>query len=104
MGKTRNYREGLLADLRKDPELAAEYITASIQEGMNAFLVAIKDVIDARGGGTEFSTETGVPRESIYKMFKEGGNPTIKNILKALDFAELQLIIVPKKDGQTISA
>ncbi len=103
MGKTKNYREGLLADLREDPELAGEYITASIEEGMDAFLVAIKDVIDARGGGTEFSNETGVPRESIYKMFKEGGNPTIKNILKALDFADLRLNIVPKIDGQTLS-
>ena len=103
MGKTRNYREGLLADLREDPDLAAEYITASIQEGIDAFLVAIKDVIDARGGGTEFSSDTGVPRESIYKMFKEGGNPTIKNILKALDFADLRLNIVPKNDGRSAS-
>ena len=103
MGRTRNYREVLLADLREDPELAAEYITASIQEGMDAFLVAIKDVIDARGGGTEFSAETGVPRESIYKMFKEGANPTIKNIVKALDFADLRLNIVPKNHGQTLS-
>lgn len=103
MARSRNFRESLLADLREDPELAAEYITASIEEGMDAFLVAIKDVIDARGGGTEFSTKTGVPRESIYKMFREGANPTIKNILKALDFADLRLNIVPKNDGETLS-
>lgn len=67
--KTRNYREDLLGEIRNDPEFAAEYINAAILEGLGAFLVAIKDLIDARGGGTEFSSATGVPRESIYKMF-----------------------------------
>lgn len=104
MSKTRSYRDDLLQSLRNDSELAAEYLNASLLEGNGAFLVAIKDVIDAQGGGTEFSNRSGVPRESIYKMFKNAGNPTLANLTKALDFANLAIKIVPKEDGPIITA
>ena len=49
---TKNYRESLLQALQ-DPQEAAEYLTAALEEGDSAvFLLALRDVADARGMST----------------------------------------------------
>jgi DNA-binding phage protein len=47
--KTESYRENLLDSL-KDPEAAAEYLTACLDDGdVEVFLLALRDVAEAQG-------------------------------------------------------
>jgi probable addiction module antidote protein len=86
--RTKSYREGLLQRLR-DPDYAVGYLTEVIaHESANAFLIALRDVIDARGENVSaLSEEAGVTRQTLYHALSENGNPrfsTINQVLKTL--------------------
>lgn len=52
MGKGCDYKADLLADLRNDPDYSAEYVAAAKRDSKEAFLIALRDIADARLGLT----------------------------------------------------
>jgi probable addiction module antidote protein len=82
--KTRNYR----ADLRKrlrDPEYAAEYLTQVLAEQDNeAFLIALKDVVEAAGGVGNLAGRVGLQRPGLYRILSKHGNPTLATLQEIL--------------------
>lgn len=87
--KTKDYRDKLLQRLQ-DNEYAVGYLTDVLtHETPEAFLIALKDVIDARGENiSALAKEAGITRQAIYQALSEDGNPrfsTITQILKCLD-------------------
>ncbi len=84
--KTTDYRNGLLEDL-KDPTEAAHYLNAALRDSEEMFLVALRDVAEARQV-SKVAKDAGVSRESVYRMLAPTGNPTYRSligILRALD-------------------
>jgi len=96
--RTLDFREELLKDLA-DPSEAAHYIDAALEDSEEMFLVALRDVAEARQM-SKVANAAGVARESIYRMLSATGNPTHSNligILKALDLRlSVEAISVPK--------
>lgn len=86
MRPTKPYRDDLIRDL-KDPRTAASYLNAVLAGGdERAFLIALKDVVDARGVSS-ISRLTNIHRTHLYRMLSSGGNPTIlrvSSLLKSL--------------------
>jgi probable addiction module antidote protein len=87
--KTKNYREGLLKQLQ-DPEFAVLYLTGVLtEESPEAFLIAVRDVIDAREENiSALADRSGITRQALYQALSENGNPrfsTITKILKSLN-------------------
>lgn len=81
---TKNYDELLSTQLR-DPEIAAEYLSAAIEDGAtNEFLLALRNVAEAHGGIGVLSDITHLNRQSMYKMLSEEGNPTLTNLISVL--------------------
>jgi probable addiction module antidote protein len=69
----------------KDPDLIREYLEAALEEnGIQAFLVALQNVIRATEGMTKTSEIAGVGRESLYKSLSKSGNPQIVTVDKIL--------------------
>lgn len=77
-----------LIDRLKDSRYAEAYLNAALEdEDKKVFLLALRDVAEARGGMTELSRLTKISREHIYHMLSEKGNPelvTLKNLLSAM--------------------
>jgi probable addiction module antidote protein len=70
-----------------DPERAARYLNAAHRESREAFLHAIKNVIQANQV-TKIAKEVGMARESVYRSFSAEGNPAfymIDAVMKKLD-------------------
>ncbi len=81
---TKEYKE-FLFDQLTDSEIAAEYLTAAIEDGSaDEFLLALRDVAEARGGVGMLSDMTDLNRQSMYKMLSENGNPTLTSLLSVL--------------------
>nr|WP_133772520.1 addiction module antidote protein [Enterovirga rhinocerotis] len=79
----------------KTPAEQAAYIEAALESGDPSFIaVALGDIAKARGV-TAFARETGLSRETIYKTFVEGGNPTLDTLAKATKALGLRLAVVP---------
>lgn len=85
--KTPTHREDLLKRL-EDSEYVEAYLNAALEDrDKRVFLLALRDVADARGGMTELARLTKISREHIYRMLSEKGNPeftSLKNLLAAI--------------------
>ena len=90
---SRNYQDSLIASLR-DPKEAAAYLDAALEAGDRAaFLLAIRNVIDALGGMTQMARRTGLNRENLYRVLSEKGNPELNSLEKLLKALGLRLAV-----------
>ncbi len=80
MRAKRDYKADLLRDLRNDPEYAAQYLSAAKKDSKEAFLVALRDVAEARLGLSRIARAARVNRESLYRTLSAEGNPTLTTL------------------------
>jgi len=93
MATSKNYQDSLVAALR-DPQEAAAYLDAALEAGDRAaFLLAIRNVIDALGGMTRIARNTGLNRENLYRVLSEQGNPEVNSLEKLLKALGLRLAV-----------
>ncbi len=86
-----------LEERLKDPELACHFIAEAIEENDPDYLkVALGEIVKAYGVAY-ISEQSGIGRQTIYKMLSEKGNPTHKNLVAILDTLGLELTVRPKK-------
>ena len=91
MAKKKNYDDFLKNELQ-DPEVAAEYLSASLEDGsVEEFLVALRNVAEAHGGIGVLSNITHLNRQSMYKTLSEGGNPRLTNLMTILEAIGINL-------------
>jgi len=90
----RSYKSGLDIRLR-DEEYAVGYLNAAKAESTGAFLVALRDCAEVRTMA-KVAADAGVSRESIYRMLRKTGNPTITNLLEIVEALGLEIEIKAK--------
>jgi len=91
MGTTKKYKEHLLK-LLKDPEEAAAYLDACLEDNdPSLFLLALKDVAEAKGGMSKLSKRSMLSRQSLYRALSKTGNPKISSICSILASLGLEL-------------
>ncbi len=95
----RAYEESLLKAL-KNPEEAAEYLNASLEEAIESdniqiFLLALKDIAKTRGM-TRVAGLAKLNRESMYKMLSVKGNPEFGSLWNLLGSFGLKFSIEVK--------
>lgn len=82
----------------KDPDFAAAYLAAALEDGDDVFLSkALAEIVKAHGASA-IASETGIARQALYKMCSAKGNPSFKNISKLLNAVGLEITVQPKKD------
>lgn len=83
-------------DHLKTTEEQIAYIEAALEIDDPSFIAAaLGDIAKARGV-SEFAREAGLSREAIYKAFKQGGNPTLETIDKALKPLGMRLTLTAR--------
>ena len=83
-----------------DPQEATEYLRVSLDEyevdgNLEAFLLALRSVVEAQGGMTEFARKTSLNRQSLYKTLSKQGNPRLQTLHTILHALGLKLSIEP---------
>lgn len=97
MKKTRDYHETLIKRL-KDPLEAAEYLNAAIEQGdREMFLVALRNVAEARGGLSRLSRATRLNRSNLHRLLSKHGNPEIQTLSEILHAFGLRLAVFAEK-------
>ena len=82
------------SDELRDPDFAAEYLRVALEEdGMEGFLMALRDVIKANGGMSEVAKSAGLGRESMYKALSAQGNPEFKTVCAVLKALGMHLTV-----------
>jgi probable addiction module antidote protein len=91
--KLKHYRTDLLKRVA-DPQYAADYLEQTLVSGDSAaFLIALKDVVDAHGGVGNLAKEVRITRPSLYKILSRGGNPTLETLRQILQPLGLRVSI-----------
>jgi DNA-binding phage protein len=79
MPLTRDFKETIMADLRRDRAFRAEYFALAIESLHNGeFSVGkrmLRDYINGTLGFAELSKATSIPPKSLMRMLSEYGNP-----------------------------
>jgi probable addiction module antidote protein len=101
--RTRPFRDALLEDLL-DPREAAHYINAALTDSDDTMLlVALRDVAEAHQISA-VARESGLSRESVYRMLSENGNPTLASLSAILQALNLRFAIeadIPQSPSTT---
>jgi probable addiction module antidote protein len=84
----------------KDAEYAKAYLNASLEayreDGCHeALLLALRDIAEAQGGVPEIARRINKPKQSVYKILSERGNPRLDTLAAVLDALGFHLSIEP---------
>jgi probable addiction module antidote protein len=91
MSEFRSFDEYMQQNLQNPAETIA-YLEAALESfeednNMEAFLLALKRVVEVKGGITKLARETNLNRQNLYKVFSNKVDPrfsTINTILQHL--------------------
>lgn len=81
----KGHDDAVIEMLCKDPDMAVDYLRTAFDEldqegGESAFLMALRHVVEARGGMTAVAERAAVSRESLYRALSPKGNPTLSTM------------------------
>lgn len=89
---TAKYENGLKEALL-NPAEAAAYLDAALEENdQEVFLLALRDVAEARGF-SQMAQDTQLNRENLYRMLSPAGNPQLSSLMTLLRSIGLRLAI-----------
>ena len=97
----KRYKAYDAAEYLNTPAEIAYYIEAAMEESDDPkFLLAVLgDVVKASQNISEFSRETGVSRETLYKSLSEEGNPRYSSLNSILHTLGLALSVRPMHEA-----
>jgi probable addiction module antidote protein len=98
--KAVSHDDAMVAELRENADYAEIYLQTALEDiyeegGIAAFLIALRRVVEARGGISEISRKSGLSRQQLYKTLSEKGNPTITTLTEITRAAGVRLIPHP---------
>jgi len=90
-----SHDEAIVQELRDDPEFAAEYLKAAMEDTdePRVLLIALRHVAEARGGLAKIAKEAGIERESLYRVLSPRGNPRLSTLMAVMKALGLTLTV-----------
>lgn len=96
---TKSYEELLIEELR-DPDLAAEYLSATLSKrSLNSVKSALKKVVEAHGGKDALIELTGLSQKEFEHLFETDADLTLRPLLALLKGLGLTLSFLPEEPG-----
>lgn len=93
--KRRSYKEYLYEKLR-NPKAASAYLEEALRdEDIHVFLLALRDIAEAKGGMKEIAQKAHLNRESLYRSLSLNGNPKISSLKALMGACGLELSVRP---------
>jgi probable addiction module antidote protein len=88
-----SHDEAIIRRLRKDPDFAAEYLKAALEdEGEpRVLLIALRHLAQAQG----VAKAAGIERESLYRALSVNGNPRLSTLVAVTKAIGLRLTVEP---------
>jgi DNA-binding phage protein len=84
MALTREYKQTVLARIKRDPKFAkalyAEAVNALLEGETDEGLSMLRDLVHAGITFKELSKQTGLGEKTLHRMLSRRGNPTTRNL------------------------
>jgi len=90
----RSHDDATVESFARDPEYAAEYLNAVLEDGDAAeLLVALNRLARAFGGVTSVASQVDLNGTTLYRTLSKHGNPELKTLVKVLRAMHLRLAV-----------
>jgi len=90
-----SHDEAIVRELRENPEFAAEYLRAALEDDdePGVLLIALRRIAEARGGIAKVAKAAGIERESLYRALSARGNPRLSTLVAVTKAVGLKLTV-----------
>ena len=90
-----SHDKAMIERIRSDPEFAAEYLQAAIEDTdePKVLLIALRRIAEARGGIAKVAKAAGIERESLYRALSPRGNPRLSTLIAVTKAIGLKLTV-----------
>jgi probable addiction module antidote protein len=90
-----SHDEAIVEELRQNPEFAAEYLRAALDDldEPRVLLIAMRQIAEARGGVAKVAKAAGIQRESLYRALSSRGNPRLSTLFAVAKAVGLRLTV-----------
>src|SRR5260370_30297418 len=87
------HEECIIRKLRERPTFAVEYLKAALEdtEEPAVFLIALRRIVEARGGIAKAAKAAGIERGSLYRVLSKRGNPRVSTLVAVTQAVGLKL-------------
>ncbi len=94
----RSHDEATINSFRKDPQFAAEYLNAILEDGdRQELLTALRYLATAFGGVPHLAEQVELNATTLYRTLSPRGNPELKSLVALLKALGLRLAVQPLK-------
>ena len=91
-----SHDEAIIRRLRKDPDFAAEYLKAALEdEGKPRVLLIALRYLAQTQGIAKVAKAAGIERESLYRALSVNGNPRLSTLVAVTKAIGLRLTVEP---------
>ena len=92
----RTHEEATIASFRDDPEFAAGYLNAVLEDGdQQELLLALRRMAEAFGGVPKLAQTANLNATSLYRTLSPRGNPELKSLRVLLKAMGMRLAVQP---------
>lgn len=103
---TSSYHEELI-ELLKKPKEADLYLRIAMDEyhedkDTEAFLLALRNIAEAKGGMSKLAKITRLNRQNLYNVLSKKGNPTLDTLDSVLKGLGYKLAIQPEQKRKSL--
>lgn len=90
-----SHDEATVRELRESPKFAAEYLRAALEDDdePSVLLIALRRIVEARGGIAKVAKAAGIERESLYRALSTRGNPRLSTLVGVTKAVGLKLTV-----------
>lgn len=90
-----SHDEAIARELRDNPEFAAEYLRAALEDKdePRVLLVALRRIAESRGGIAKVAKAAGIERESLYRALSAKRNPRLSTLVAVTRAVGLKLTV-----------
>jgi DNA-binding phage protein len=100
MALTREYKETVLARIKRDPKFAralyAEAVNALLEGETDEGLSILRDLVHASITFKKLARQTGFDEKALHRMLSRRGNPTTRNLFTVTKTISRDLGIKPE--------
>ena len=95
----RGHEEATAESFREDPEYAAEYLNAVLENGdQEELLLALRRMARAFGGVSRLAGEAELNATSLYRALSPRGNPELRSLMALLKAMGMRLAVQPARE------
>ena len=95
------HNEAAIEMLREDPQFAAEYLNAVLEDGdQKELMLALRRIAEAFGGVSKLAEQAELNATTLYRTLSPKGNPELKSLTSILKAIGMRIAVQPLKPAR----